>query len=234
MNFSDAKDKKCEYQASKWWKLQVFFSLDALDFFFQDLGSFWICPLGKVLQEEEQILEKDQYLQAYKKKVDQYLTHHITPIEEISPCAFTVLKEDLYLMNLSQNRFLLKIKNPVVQVHPYFFRFSKQNRSFLSNVYAEDSIFWGLQFSFPQIFQDEDLNLHKVHPQTFANAALFQKMRRWIRKHTSPISFEFEGEKIVTSMRASPQLFCLLQKYPKLIELGLNIGMLKKEVSDVD
>ncbi len=62
-------------------------------------------------------------------------------------------------------------------------------------VLSRKSVTWGLQFSYPQLYQDpRTRQIFKVtDTPEFPNTALFSKLQKWIRSETLPTPFQVEA-----------------------------------------
>ena len=64
---------------------------------------------------------------------------------------------------------------------------------------GDGSIPWGYEFSFPQLFQDEEGNIIKTAKTQ--NGEAFKKLGRWLRNESHPMQFEFDGKTIKTFIK---------------------------------
>ena len=88
-------------------------------------------------------------------------------------------------------------------------------------VMSPGSIHWGIQFSYPQIFQRGNVFTKVSDPQQFPNTSLFTKLVQWLRTHTVPTTFIWEGKKIATPFRLGKQCFSWINAHPQLKEHGI-------------
>lgn len=137
-------------------------------------------------------------------------------------CAMTLDRNDLWLQKFPDSRCLVKISRPVVQIQAHYFTFSPDEKAFHSMVFGQKSIFWGLQFSYPQIFMDQG-EPRKVD-DSFENSALFREIRLWARNETRAVPFLIGEEKINVPFRLGKNCFSWIGKHPQLQEWKLRVA----------
>ena len=88
---------------------------------------------------------------------------------------------------------------------------------------SHESIHWGVQLAYPQIFFDGTL-YSKVSDETlFPNTALFTKLVKWLRASTVPTTFLWDDKKISTPIRLGKQCFSWIHNHAQLKEQGIAI-----------
>jgi len=207
------------YHASKWQKLQVFLSKEELENLFSALEGIRIFPLGKILSLDALEVPIDNYIGLYQMGLED-LSKGKEP-SSLFATAWTSDSQDLLQVKTKDGRALWQIKRPVIQVNPHFFRYSHVDQTFRPNVYSVDRIFWGLQFAFPGIFQDENKQLFET--KEFVNFAHFTKFRKWIRDNTFATPFIIEGKRVVSPMRIGRKMIGTL-KHPHLVREKIEMG----------
>jgi hypothetical protein len=90
-------------------------------------------------------------------------------------------------------------------------------------VLSSSSIFWGLQFSFPQVYQ---------HPKTgeffeVEEFGLFELVRKWSREFTVATPMIVEGKRTNIPIRLGKRCFSWINTHPQLQMKGLSITGLK-------
>jgi hypothetical protein len=90
---------------------------------------------------------------------------------------------------------------------------------------GQGSVTWGIQFSYPQIFQ---------HPQShafakvgdgeeFPNTSLFSKLAKWLRNFSMPTTFIYEGKSTSVPIRTGKEVFSWIHNHPQLKLQGLSV-----------
>ena len=90
-------------------------------------------------------------------------------------------------------------------------------------VMTKDSVHWGIQFSYPQIFEDPKTHQYfKVNESSdFPNTALFKNVIRYIRSHTVPPPFIFQGVRTRVPFRLGKTCFTWIHNHKELREKGI-------------
>ena len=129
-------------------------------------------------------------------------------------------------MPLSNGKYLIKQKRPVIQLQRHHFIFTD---SFHSGVISKESITWGIQFSYPQLFLDpKTKQIGKVEKNdTFPNTELFSRLAKWVRDNTVATPFVYEEKKMNQPMRLGKECFVWINHHPGLKKRGLYVASRK-------
>jgi len=208
-------------QATKWLKVQLLIDEGEMQNLLTAMGEFDIYISGAVTHKGEGHLTKAQFLKIYKKYVAS-LQEGKLPAEsdyrQIFSAVFTQDPEALFSIPVGSDRQLMRIAKPVIQLQPHSLGYSQHDNKFRAMVFGTESILWGLQFSYPQLYQDpktkEALSVDES-PQ-FPNTSLFKNLQRWIRHHTIPTPFLVEGHKINVPMRLGNRCLSWINTHPQL------------------
>jgi hypothetical protein len=191
----------------------------------QALGPFHIvqtsCPVA--LGSEEISIESfchsyEQYVQALRQGA---------PLDCFKPLfssSISLSLDDFYVMQLPQpGRGLVKACRPVIQLQAHTFFYSFVDREFHSMVQGKESVAWGLQFSYPQLFQDPvTKKIVKVNDaDLFPNTALYATLMRWMRTATLPTPFVVQGVKTNAPIRIGKQALEWVNQHPQLQRQGI-------------
>jgi hypothetical protein len=180
-----------------------------------------LIPLGQELVSKELFLEVyDVYIQSIKfgkLPVD-------TRIRPLFSSIWTLDLNAVYTVAVQSEKCLVKVCQPVIQLQAHRFDYSPADGKFRSMVMGNDSIFWGIQFSYPHLFQDSELNVFTVREEErFPTTALFKRLQRWTRHHTMATSFEIEGKKINIPIRLGKACLPWINRHPQLISKKLRV-----------
>ncbi len=96
-------------------------------------------------------------------------------------------------------------------------------------VQSSDSISWGVQFSYPQLFQDPHTRkVVKIADQdAFENTALFTSLMQWMRSHTLPTPFVVNGVRTNSSIRVGKRALSWVGSLVQLQQKGIDIFSFK-------
>ena len=143
------------YQGSKYLKCQVLCDKDELESLFSELQPCSLFLLSGLTDGNP--IKISNFIQEYGSWIEG-LKSGVAPVDSqlrtILAAGLTLDTDALWKQEVPGNRFLVKIANPVIQIQAHFFTYSPIDGVFRPNSMGQNSIFWGLQFSFPQIYQD--------------------------------------------------------------------------------
>lgn len=217
-------------QASKWIKIGVLVTQEELAALLESERAL-LFPFGRVMQKEEVPMTTERCLQLYGQWLAAFRRGESPDMAAVChlPIAWSVTSDAVSWKELPQGRCVVTPKQPVVQIQAHSFRYSPLDHSIRSMVLSRDAIAWGLQFSYPQIYQEPE-TMDIVSTQGFPNARLFQRVRAWIRNQTQPTPFVIEGKVVMSPLRIGKGIYLEMERHPHLIAAGLSL----REASHVD
>lgn len=194
-----------------------------------ELGDFYICIIGQIYKEGEEIISKDQFLSNYKMYIEGLKKGKLIDesiYRSLFSSIFTTSLDDLYKIKVDEEQFILRVSKPVIQLQAHRMHHSKFDDTFRPMIFGKDSISWGIQFSYPQIFQD---NISKeviqvLNYPAFKNKKLYHDLQKWIRKNTIPTPFEYEEKIINAPIRIGKKCLPWINNHPQLVEKGLKVS----------
>jgi hypothetical protein len=219
LQVSDLK-KEGVYQGSKWLKFQVLCDKAELNSLFIALEPFFIFPLtgvvdGKMIFPEKFLEEYGLWIEDLKKG----MIPEPSRLRALLACAFIENSDSLWLQEIPERGYLVKIAKPIVQVQSHYFTYSIEDHVFRPMSMGTESIFWGIQFSYPQIYQDPQTLELKTSPKN----RLFETIRRWVREVTRPTPFIVNQERVNSPIRIGKNCMEWITDHPQLI--ARNIGI---------
>lgn len=210
------------FHASKWLKHQVLLDVEEMEALFAHLPLFSLYNISEIVTEF--ITEKKIFLETYATYIQQ-----LKEGEKIGDNLFrrmfslvmSTTVEALYAMQIKEGAYLIKLLKPVVQMQQHQFLPSPLDGKIHPMVLSQESVSWGLQFSYPQIFQypnpQEGETFVKIrHSPEFPNTALFESLVRWVRNFTVPATFIWEGKRVATSLRLGKKCLGWINRHPQL------------------
>lgn len=215
-------------QASKWQKCPVLLDCNEMKELILFLGQFWMVQISGLIPIGQEFISTDDFLDVYccyieslkrgELPVDVRLRSHFSSV-------WTTTLEALYAVQINQEKCLVKISEPVIQLQAHRFDYSTADGKFRSMVLGMDSIFWGIQFSYPHLYQNANLEVFTVRegPQ-FPNTALFKRLQQWMRSHTIATPIEVEGKKVNVPIRLGKQCLSWINAHPQIRSKGLWIS----------
>lgn len=214
-------------QASRWQRLHVLLMPHELEKLLNDLGNPFLLLMGRFYSLEEFTRQREQFLTCYS----QYITDlsHGSPIDEETyqqyfSAALSGDLDPLYLLEGAQATYLLRANLPIIQLQYHSFDYSPLDGQVRSMVYGQDTISWGLQFSYPQLYIDpKTKEICQTNSDLVANAALFKQLQRWVRRNTAPTHFVYAENSFYSSIRLGPGCLPWINKHPQLANHNLKI-----------
>lgn len=212
-------------QVSKSRKLPLLLDSDEMADLLNFLGDFQIFDVSRKVTAEKAQISNADFLKAYTSYVNGIKTGELideAPLRPYFSAIFTVTPDVLYAVPVSGEQYLIKAKRPVVQLQRHHFIYTD---TFHSGVMGTESITWGIQFSYPQLYLDPKTNaIGKVEKNPlFPNTELFQSLAKWVREHTSPTPFVVQGKIINQPIRLGKRCFGWINNHPALKAKNLHI-----------
>lgn len=212
--------------ASKWLHLPFLVSSEELQLLFTEWKGASLFLMGTPLLQEEIEISFEIFLRAYEHILEDLKSgknSEKSSWKRILPLAITQTRDAVYLQALEGGKYLLRMRQPVIQVQAHFFRYSPVDHSIRSMVMGEDCIFWGLQFSYPQIFQNPktaEIQKSSILP----NEKLLLALRKWLRDVTLPTPFLLpNGSKVNSPIRLGKSCFSWISQHSKLAAQQLKV-----------
>lgn len=205
--------KEGVYQGSKWLKLQVLCEAEEMEPLFERLSPVEIFPLTGIVDGNP--IDLEHFLSVYKKWVDN-LKKGILPedleLKKYLAAVCVKNREDLWLQEIPQKGYLTKISRPVLQMQAHYFTYSALDDVIRPMSMGSQSIFWGLQFAFPQVYQDsQTMDIKFVE-----DLSIFETLRKWSREFTKPTSFLAGQNRINSSIRIGRKTLSWIHEHPQL------------------
>ncbi len=213
------------FQASKWQKCPLLIDVNEMKELLTILGEFWIVQISGMISPGQEIISQEAFLEVY--------SQYITALKQGENCldirlrpyfssVFTTFLEALYAVKINERQCLVKVQQPVIQLQAHRFDYSSADGTFRSMVMGYDSIQWGIQFSYPHLYQDDHLQVLTVREGAqFPNTALFKKLQQWVRSQTIATPFEVQGKRVNIPIRLGKQCFSWINAHPQLQAKGL-------------
>ena len=215
-------------QVSKWIKVQVLLDQEEIVDLFKKLEPFYLIAVSKPVKEQSVLLPQNDFLQAYSKYIQSLKKGRVAQdsyFREWFSCAMTTSKEVFYAMPVSEERFLIKPILPVIQMQMHQFLFSPTEKVFYPMVLGQKTVSWGIQFSYPQFYQDPKTKeiTRVIKKDLFPNTELFTLLMKWVRQFTIPTPFLIEEERINATIRIGKKCMSWIHLHPQLQELGIKV-----------
>ena len=207
-----------QFQAAKWVKIQALVDEEELALLFEE--PFLIYPLSGMFPLEALPMKKADYLHKYKNWIDQLKSGKVPELDkELNAVAWTTSSDDLWLQQIPGDRYLVKPCRPFVQVQIHNMGYSPVDGEFRPMILSQNSIFWGLQFSYPKIYQEpKTMSFNEAE-----DSEIFQAIRKWIRNVTVPTPMIVGGKRTNIPMRLGKNCLSWINQHPQLHDKGISV-----------
>lgn len=215
-------------QATKWLTSQVLLDADEMQELFNALGDFYIFQTSGVCKTDEGSISRNEFIAAYRDCISMLqkgLQPNEGPYRKLFSSVLTVSLDTLYAIPLADNQHLIRISKPVIQMQIHHMDYSQADSKFRSMVFGSDSIWWGIQFSYPQLYQNQQTHQAEqvVISTTFPNTQLYRDLQYWIRHHTIPTPMILNQQTVNLPMRLGKNCLSWINCHPQLIKKGLQV-----------
>jgi hypothetical protein len=221
-------------QASKWLQVQALLSINELKGLFKSLeealGTIFLFSCGVVSPKDKQELPQQEFFKAYEAYIECLMRgenpDHVLYRSLFSP-AMTLSTDALFTLPVGDDRQIIRVSRPVIQLQSHNIDYSTVDKKFHSMVFGTDSIAWGIQFSYPQLFQDNETKQVEIvkNNKAFPNSPLFQHLQKWIRKETIPTPFIAEGKLTNVPMRLGKECLPWINQHPQLVGKNIRVNV---------
>ena len=207
--------------------------LDAgeMESLFNVLGEFYIYRVGAVCKEGCEEVSREDFLRGYAAYVNA-LKEGILPdpasYRGLFAAVLTVTGDALYGIRTGEGESIVRVAKPVIQIQPHSMHYSKIDNKFRPMLFGLDTITWGIQFSYPQLYQDQELqDVRKVDSgPDFPNTPLFRAVQQWQRENTIPTPFLVpDGSKVNVPMRLGKECLAWINQHPQLKSNNLEVAV---------
>lgn len=215
-------------QVSKWLTCPMLIDDLEMEKLFLALGTFDIYLISGILAAGSEHLSHAEFLNCYRHYTTQLKSGSLSQDPRIGPyfsSIFTCTKDALYAVPVIGGRQLIKVDKPVVQLQAHRFSYGV-DKKFRSMVLGPDSISWGIQFSFPQLYQNEKMEVVTIRESDeFPNFKLFKTLQKWVRDNTAPTPFLVDGEKVNVPIRLGKSCFAWINHHPQLLKHNIQVNV---------
>lgn len=215
-------------QASKWLQIQALIDAEEMRALFDHLGDFAIYLAGSLTTRDAGSLSKSQFLTVYEKYAAALKNGQIPDAGEfraVFSAVFSLSPQLLYAIPVENGKQLIRVSRPVVQLQAHSMDYTIYDEKFRPMVFGLDSILWGLQFSYPQLYLDPATKevLQVNESDFFPNTRLFRDLQKWIRHQTIPTPFLVGSKQINVPMRLGKQCKEWINRHPQLLSKNIKV-----------
>ena len=215
-------------QVSKWLKIQVLLDPEEMEELFKMLNNPYIVVVSEPVEPQDAVIPASVFLDRYKDYVHLLRQGQIPLTDDFRryfSCAISQTLDAFYAIPAGGLKYLIKPNKPVIQMQAHHFFYSDLDKKFHPMVLSSDSISWGLQFSYPQLFQSpKTRQIEKVtDTPEFPSSALFSTLSKWMRSATLPTPFEVNGTRANSPIRIGKKSLDWIKTHPQLKMKGIQV-----------
>lgn len=213
---------------SKQLKFQVLLDDSEMRSLLQDLVPVHICVVSEPTTLDRALISTEDFLEKYSCYVAAIKQGNLLnekPLRRYFSSGWTSDLDTVYAMVIPSNKHLVKPIKPLIQLQGHHFFYSDLDKQFHPMVLSQESVTWGIQFSYPQLSQDpKTSDIVKVGKgDDFPNTALFVTLTKWLREHTLPTPFVVDGKRTNAPIRLGKQCLSWIGKHPQLAQKEIEI-----------
>ena len=214
--------------ASKWLHLQLLVDKEEMQDLLSFCGDFFMFSTMGVTEQGKGQISKGAFLSSWSRYIDTLKEGNVPKDEEFRFYFTLALTKDLdscVAIDVGQDREILQSISPIVQAQLHRFDYSFVDGKFRPMVFGPDTISWGIQLSYPQLYQSPITRQIEsaLDSSKFVNAGLFHHIQSWVRKKTVPTPFLAEGKRVNVPIRIGLNCFRWISKHPELQARKLEI-----------
>lgn len=216
------------YQVSKWLQVQVLLDKEEMHALLQELEPLYLYLTASVTLAEEGVLPVEQFLNSYASYIETLQAGQIPDMNSLKvpfSAIMTCSPKMVYAISVGSDKQLVKVAKPVIQLQALTIDYSRLDGKFRAMVRGQETILWGLQFSYPQIYQDPHTKqmIKITEDENFPNTVVFKKLQRWVRHHSRPTPFQVGGQTTNVPMRLGNHCFAWIHNHPQLKQKGISV-----------
>jgi hypothetical protein len=204
---------------SKTLKVPVLLDTSEMESLLNALQKPYFYLVQGICGKDEGILSSTDFVSIYGEYVERLKKgEKIAQNEFRAPfsAALSASSDSLYAIPVEGERRIIRAKLPVVQLQPNRITFSNEDKTFRTQLYGEGGMEWGVQFSYPLLYQDPVTQDILDVDSRFPNSDLFRALQRWIRHNTLPTPFIVEGVRMNVPIRLGKNCFSWIGSHPEL------------------
>ncbi len=214
-------------QASKWLSCPLLVDQNEMKDLMNSLGDFWIFLVQGVHKKNEGSISKEAFLDSYTTYIEGLKRGEVVETQLVKSCfssVWTRQVEALYSIPVREDQQIIKVDRPVLQLQTHRFTYSSSDGKFRSMTFGPNAVHWGIQFSYPQLYQDSAYRILSVKDTPeFPNTILYKNLQRWVREFTLPTPFVIDGKQVNVPIRLGKNCFTWINNHPHLLANQLTI-----------
>lgn len=215
-------------RVSRFLSVQALLDTSEMEKLLTTLQPFHIVIGGAVSEKGKGEVSPTSFLAVYRDYVEALKAGKLpeeTHYRERFSDFWTVDTDILYAIPVAGGSQVIRTTRPVLQLQAHSMSYSARDGKFRPHVLGKECIVWGIQFTYPQIYQDPKTgSIQKLGPKDdFPNALLFKNLQRSLRSLSTPTPFLVEGRRINVPMRLGKACRSWIHAHPQLKEKNITV-----------
>jgi len=187
--YNSASLAPSKLQASLWMTQRVLLTPQELQELFDSLPQFFLFSLSAIGPQERFALKRSTFLENYEAFFATLFEHKDARFQfhkKQLTVAMTADLDALHLVQAAQDKYLIHLHQPVIVIGLSVFHYDAESSKVMFTDHLQASIRVGLEFKFPQFYQDPKTMQPVKHftDKTHLNTQLYKALQKWIRDHT--------------------------------------------------
>lgn len=197
---------------SKWQKIHVLLDPIEMENLLEHLLPLAILNNSEVVPWGKIFLQIDAFMNTYQKYID--ILQGKIPKQKIGlSYALSEQIDNFRAVTVAPDKYICRAVQPDVHMQAHEFLLDSGGQ-ILPQVFSNEAISWGVQFSYPAIFQDSyTMEVFQTTRKPFSGWQLFSSIRGWIRNHSVPLPINFQGKIIHTPIRIGREAATWIANY---------------------
>lgn len=215
-------------QASQWLSIQLLIDEEEMRSLVGSLGELFFFSIGRVHPKGKGHIPTEAFLSAYSEYIAALRLGELPAAAHPFFSAALSLQIDHFIaVEISDTEQIIRAVKPVVQLQPHNIGYLEKEHSFKPLVFGSNSISWGLQIAYPQIWKNPVTGAIEkiVSRDDLPNKALFRQIQNWHRKNSVATPFVCEGKLINVPMRLGRRCFSWINNHPQLREKNISVAV---------
>ncbi len=228
-----------QFFASKWLHIQFLIDPEEMQDLFQALGEVFIFSTMGIKPQGENLIPTALFLEQYRRYTD-LLKAQESIDDDLFRFYFSAVitreQDALLAIDVGNNREIIRPLKPILQVKLHRFDYSYLDGKIRPSVFGKDTIAWGIEISYPQLYQDPltRICVKATDPALFPNAELFKQVQHWIRANTVPTPFLAQNVRIRCPIRIGKKCFEWIDSHKELKARKLAVFRQSKDQEETD
>lgn len=225
--------KEGNLQVSKWLHIQALLSGDEMHQLIEKvegkLEKIHFVASGQVGQPCDLVVSREKFEKNYQEYVECLSLGNLPDSRKTQSnfsLSLSLTLDNFYCIEVASGGILVKTIKPVVQMQAHFMGFSVVDERCRPMVRCSESIPWGIQISYPLIYQDPKTDqVHQaLKEEAFTSRLIFQEIQKWMRLHSRATPILYKEKRMNIPMRLGHDCFSWINNHSMLQYHGLIVA----------